>query len=99
LPEPPAWEGVIRVDYAARGAISVGRAYEFKADRDTHRLSLGRARKVRGLRVGGFQCGADKSATYAWARFNGNYVLRLEAVQEPCAARRAILEGDWQFLD
>ena len=34
-----------------------------------------------------------------WSRFNNNYVLRLTAVDEPCAVRRTILEGDWKFLD
>jgi hypothetical protein len=32
-------------------------------------------------------------------RFNNNYVLRLTAVEEPCSVRRAILEGEWRFLD
>ena len=77
----------------------LGRAYKYTSSVRTHSLRLERATPKANLRLGGFTCRHEAPATYKWSRFNNNYVLRLTAVDEPCAVRRTILEGDWKFLD
>jgi hypothetical protein len=91
-------DGVLKLDYAIQeGYKAMGWAYKYSAD--TKILRLGAPTKVKGLRLGGFACRRDGPATYAWSRFDNNYTLRLKAVVEPCEIRRAVLEGDWHFLD
>jgi hypothetical protein len=88
----------LKLDYAiGKGYTAMGRAYKYSAD--TKILRLGASTKVKGLRLGGLECRRDGPATYAWSRFDNNYMLRLKAVEDPCAIRREVLEGDWHFLD
>jgi hypothetical protein len=89
--------GVLEISYY-RG-YSLGRAYKYTSDRVTHSLRLEAPTRTRYLRLGGFTCRPDGPATYNWSRFERNYVLRLTAAEEPCAVRRAILEGEWEFID
>jgi hypothetical protein len=94
------WDGILELIYSGRSPyVSWGRAYEYTSDRKTHTLHLGAPTKTRGLRLGGFRCRPDDPATYLWSRFNQNSVLRLTAVEDPCVTRRAILEGEWRFID
>jgi hypothetical protein len=91
---------VVEVGYAGKRSLgSWGRTYRYTADLETHTLSLGTATKPRSFRLGGFDCQRAAPATYTWSRFDRNYILRLTAVQEPCAVRRTILEGEWHFID
>jgi hypothetical protein len=101
FPEHLRWKGVLEISYEGRHlGVLWGRAYRYTADLATHSLRLVAPTQKRGrLRLGGFACRPDEPATYMWSRFERNYVLRLSAVQERCAARRAILEGDWHFID
>jgi hypothetical protein len=100
FPEPLRWKGVLEISYEGRHfGVLWGRAYRFTADLATHSLRLVAPTQKRGLRLGGFVCPPDEPAIYTWSRFERNYLLRLSAVREPCAARRPILEGDWQFID
>jgi hypothetical protein len=82
-----------------------GRAYEYSSDKKI--LRLGQAAKPIDLvgEIGnfelvlrGFHCPPGPT-TYAWTRHDHNLTLRLEATQESCEVRRAILEGDWRFSD
>jgi hypothetical protein len=106
FPEGLEWSGVLRMAYEGkRIGVLWGQAYKYTSDLDTHSLRLAAPAQVRGRRLGGtlrlgaFQCRRDEPATYTWARFERNYILRLTAAKEPCAIRRAVLEGDWQFID
>jgi hypothetical protein len=95
------WDGVLEIYYqqAKRPYTNWGRAYEYSADREA--LHLGDVTRPRDvdLRLGGFKCPSGGPAEYRWRRSNRNYRLRLEAIVEPCEARRKILEGEWWFLD
>jgi hypothetical protein len=100
FPENLHRRGVLEITYDdGRIYYGLGRAYKYTSDLATHSLRLEAPTRKRDLRLGGFTCRPDGPATYTWARFNRNYVLRLTAVEEPCAVRRAILEGEWRFLD
>jgi hypothetical protein len=81
-----------------RGKQLVGRAYAYSSDGWTLRLDATTRPKDVKLRLGGFKCRPEGPATYAWSRFSGNYILRLEAIQDPCTVRRAILEGELELL-
>jgi hypothetical protein len=94
------WDGILELVYSGRSPyVSWGRAYEYTSDRKTHTLHIGAPTKTQDLRLGGFRCRPDDAATYLWSRFTRNYVLRLAAVEDPCDTRRAILEGEWRFID
>jgi hypothetical protein len=95
-----AWRGVLEVSYLGRKIrTSWGRVYRYSSDRNTLHLGAATRPKDVNLRLGGFECRPDEPATYEWSRFDRNRTLRLKAVQDPCAVRRAILEGDWGFYD
>jgi hypothetical protein len=94
---PAGWRGVVSVFYFD-GRNSRGHAYKYSSDLRT--LVLGPETEPRDkLPLGGFECEPAQGATYAWSRRANNYRLYLQAVEEPCTARRSILEGDWQFYD
>ena len=99
FPEHLRPAGVLELSYDLQDFTGLGRAYRYTSDRSNNLLRLQEPTRKQGLRLGGFSCRPGGPATYAWARFNNNYVLRLTAVEDPCTARRAILEGEWRFLD
>lgn len=90
--------GVLEVWYHGKRE-GWGRAYRYSSDDTTLRLGGATRPKDVEIRLGGFECRLELPATYAWSRFDRNYTLRLKAIREPCAARRAILEGEWHFVD
>jgi hypothetical protein len=90
---------VLEISYDDGLDSGLGRAYKYTSNVRTHSLRLDGATAKANLRMDGFTCRDEGPATYKWSRFNNNYVLRLTAVDEPCAVRRTILEGDWKFLD
>ena len=91
-----AWVGELEVWHVE---TERGRAYTYGSDSKTLRLEAATQPKDVMFRLGGFNCRPDGPATYEWWRFDRNYTLWLTALHEPCPARRAILEGDWHFLD
>jgi hypothetical protein len=92
--------GVLEIYYLGRKSGTVwGRAYKYSSDTETVRLGTATRPKDVDLQLGGFECPRDGQATYRWSRFNRNYTLRLQAITEPCSARRVILEGEWAFYD
>jgi hypothetical protein len=102
------WDGVLKLDYTiGKGYTAMGRAYKYSdrhgAGRQVQRRyedpSARRPDQGEEARLSGFECRRGGPATYAWSRFDNNYTLRLKALVEPCHFRRAVLEGDWHFLD
>ena len=93
-------DDVLELYYLGREpGSSWGRAYEFSSDRETLHLGPATRPKDVKLRMGGFECRPDGPATYAWSTSDNYYKLQLMALTEPCAARRTILEGEWNFFD
>jgi hypothetical protein len=99
FPERLHRNGILKIAYDdGHLASTLGRAYEYTTDLATDTLRLGAPAHTRSLRLGGFVC-PDGPATYTWSRLNNNYILRLTAVEDACAVRQAILEGEWRFID
>jgi hypothetical protein len=89
--------GVLEV-FRMRARGPRGHAYKYASDGASLRIERP-ARPRTGLPPGAFDCGSEQPATYAWSRTDRNYTLNLRAIDEPCAVRRTILEGEWHFFD
>lgn len=93
-------DGVLVVFHSKNFRNLRGRAYEYSSDSETLRLGAETSPgDINDFQVGGFECRRNEPATYAWLLEGKTGTLRLNATKEPCAARRAILEGDWIFYD
>jgi hypothetical protein len=98
--------GVLLVSYLGRPQGTFrGRAYEYSSDHTSLRLGNAAMRKdifsaIGSFRFvsGAFEC-PPGPAIYSWRLLDHNITLRLNASQESCDVRRAILEGDWRFSD
>jgi hypothetical protein len=106
IPSEVRNRGVFLLSYLGRPPGTFrGRAYEYSSDDKI--LSLGEATKPKDvagdigdfkLVLGGLTC-PPGPAIYSWRLFDDDLRLRLRAIQESCAVRRAILVGDWRFSD